>query len=75
MDGGKGIYVSGTLISILISLALWPCTSQAGASRRSSSDSGPPRYSTWARACWTKTRALSLRFVAVLRKVDAAKSP
>ena len=39
MNGGKGIYVGGTLISILISLALY----FSGASRRSSSVYGPPR--------------------------------
>ena len=39
MNGGKGLYVGGTLDSILISL--WRCTSRVGASRRSSSASGP----------------------------------
>jgi len=55
MNGGKGVYVGGTLLSILISLALY---ATAGASRRSSSGCGPRPYSTWARASWRKTKRL-----------------
>ena len=47
MDGGKGIYVGGTLLSILLSLALY-----ATGRRESAIFVGlwPRRFSTWARA-------------------------